>query len=250
VSGHEAQQMDLTAKLGTLYVQSKDINLEITANTQVKTGPSGQPAVSGTVVIRRGHIMINDQRFEFDRARIMFDGSEEINPGLDIQISHEYPEVTAIVEVHGTLKHPELRFTSDPPIYDQSGVIGLIMTGGAVGGDPSASQFNAEAAVTNALLGALADNIAPALGLDVLRIGGQQAQSDTGAQGDTDTRVEVGKYLSPRVYLSFVHVFGAPENDNTNEAQVEYRMTRHWVMQTAFGDAGVGGVDFLWTYRY
>ena len=250
VSGKEKQEMDISAKLGTLYVQSKDMNLEITADTQVKTGPTGQPAISGTVTVRRGHIMIKDQRFDFDRGEIMFDGTEQVNPGLDIQLSHEYPDVTAIIQVHGTMKHPELRFTSDPPIYDQSGVIGLIMSGGQVGGDPSATQFNAEAAVTNALLGALADNLAPSLGLDVLRVGGQQPQSETGAQGDTDTRVEVGKYLSPRVYLSFVHVFGSSQNENNNEAHVEYRMTRRWMMETAFGDAGVGGIDFLWTYRY
>jgi len=47
-----------------------------------------------------------------------------------------------------------------------------------------------------------------------------------------------------------VHVFGDPGNLNTNEAHVEYRMTRRWVMETAFGDAGLGGIDFLWTYRY
>jgi len=65
-----------------------------------------------------------------------------------------------------------------------------------------------------------------------------------------DTRVEVGKYISDRVYLSYAHVFAAPDGANQNEAHVEYRLTRRWMVESVFGDAGVGGVDALWTYRY
>src|SRR5262249_7361701 len=64
VSGHEMERIDVSAKLGTLYVQSKDMNLEITADTQVTTGPTGAPAIAGGVTVRRGHIMIKDQRFD------------------------------------------------------------------------------------------------------------------------------------------------------------------------------------------
>jgi translocation and assembly module TamB len=60
----------------------------------------------------------------------------------------------------------------------------------------------------------------------------------------------VGKYISDRVYLSYAHVFGANEFSNQNEAHVEYRLTRRWMVESIFGDAGVGGVDALWTYRY
>src|SRR5262249_16868908 len=220
-------------------VQSKDLNLELTANTRVVSSPDGKPAVSGEVIVRRGHIMVKDQRFEVDHGRILFDGSDEINPVLDFRLSHPYQDVTAIVEVHGTVTLPEIPFSSDPPTYDESSVVGLIMSGGQAGGDPSASQFNATNTVANAVLGAIADEIAPQLGLDVIRVSQQQETNEAGTPSDTDTRVEVGKYLSPRIYLSFVHVFGAPANDNVNEAHVEYRMTRRWVMETVFGDAGV-----------
>ena len=45
-------------------------------------------------------------------------------------------------------------------------------------------------------------------------------------------------------------IFAAPEGSNQNEAHVEYRLTRRWMLESLFGDAGVGGVDALWTYRY
>ena len=101
------------------------------------------------------------------------------------------------------------------------------------------------------MLSKLADKVAPALGLDVMRVEGQEVKNEKGeATGDTDTRVEVGKYVTERIYLSYAHIFGAPDNANQNEAHVEYRMTRRLMMETVFGDAGQGGLDTLWTYRF
>ncbi|MDB4980045.1 MAG: hypothetical protein JWM82_797, partial [Myxococcales bacterium] len=95
------------------------------------------------------------------------------------------------------------------------------------------------------------DEIAPQLGLDVLRVESVKQVNDEGyATGDSDTRVEVGKYISDRVYLSYAHVFAAPQDANQNEAHVEYRLTRRWMLESVFGDAGMGGVDALWTYRF
>ena len=101
------------------------------------------------------------------------------------------------------------------------------------------------------MLAKLADQVAPALGLDVMRVEGQDVENDEGqATGETDTRVEVGKYITERIYLSYAHIFGAPDNANQNEAHVEYRMTRRFMMESIFGDAGQGGLDALWTYRF
>src|SRR5262249_49825744 len=159
-----------------------------------------------------GHILIQSQRYEIERAHIVFDGDPEPNPQLDIQLVHEYPEATVIVEVRGTPKKPELELSSDPPIYDRSQIISLLLSG-QPGGEPSAGQsFNAEAAVSTMVLGKLADAIAPELGVDVFRVENKREADEFGdANGQTDTRVEVGKYVSPRVYLSYVHYFGASE---------------------------------------
>jgi translocation and assembly module TamB len=156
-----------------------------------------------------------------------------------------------VIELRGTPKKPELRLTSDPAIYDQAQIVSFILTGQPGGGPSSGTSFDPTAAVTTAVLSRLADQVAPELGLDVLRVGNQAVTNAEGvATGETDTRVEVGKYVTERIYLSYAHVFGAPENANQNEAQVEYRLTRRWMLQTIFGDAGQGSIDALWTYRF
>jgi translocation and assembly module TamB len=182
---------------------------------------------------------------------VTFNGSSEIDPELDLKLTRQYPEALVVIELRGTPHKPQLRMSSDPAVYDQAQIVSLILTG-QPGGQPSTGKsFDPTAAVTTAVLSKLADKVAPALGLDVMRVEGQEVKNEKGeATGDTDTRVEVGKYVTERIYLSYAHVFGARDNANQNEAHVEYRMTRRLMMETVFGDAGQGGLDTLWTYRF
>jgi translocation and assembly module TamB len=242
-------------RTGQIFVRGKDLDIELDSTLKVgdvASGPrAGQPTISGGIFVRHGRINIQGQRFDFDRGDISFDGSPDINPHLDILLEHQYPDARVLVQLTGTPKKPRLRLTSDPPVYDQAQIVSLVLTG-QPGGQPSnGKSFDPTAAVTTAVLSKLADKLAPEVGLDVLRVENVEQRNEEGqATGDANTRIEVGKYISDRIYLSYAHVFGATETANQNEAHVEYRLTRRWMLETIFGDAGVGGVDALWTLRY
>jgi autotransporter translocation and assembly factor TamB len=251
-------RLAVEATSGPIYVRGKDLDIEVRSSIEVGTIPSGPragaPTLSGAIHIPRGRINIQGQRFDFDHGDVTFDGSPDVNPQLDIKLEHEYPDAHVVIELRGTPKKPQLRLSSDPPIYDQAQILSLILTGQPGGQGASGKPgkpFDPTAAVATAVLSRLADQLAPQLGLDVLRVENQEIQNGQGeATGDKDTRVEVGKYITDRVYLSYAHIFGAPENSNQNEAHVEYRITRRWMLETVFGDAGQGGVDALWIHRY
>jgi autotransporter translocation and assembly factor TamB len=245
----QPRKLDIKANAGTVFVRAKDLDVELDSNLRVTGDAAGTPAVNGVVQIRRGRINITGQRFNFEPGEIGFDGG--VNPNLNIRITRQYPEALVTVAIRGTPGKPQLGLSSDPPIYDQAQIISLVMTG-QPGGQPSTGgAFDPTAAIATAVLGKLADKIAPELGLDVLRVESVKDKTEEGtATGEADTRIEVGKYISERVYLSYAHVFGGAESQNRNEAHVEYRVTRRWLVETVFGDAGVGGVDALWTYRY
>ena len=92
--------------------------------------------------------------------------------------------------------------------------------------------------------------IAPNLPIDVIKV-------DTGTEGATglgDTRVEVGKYITDSVYVSYVHQFGSTfvgtQRFNANEADLEWRFKKHYELEKGFGDAAVGKVNLFWTIRY
>jgi len=61
--------------------------------------------------------------------------------------------------------------------------------------------------------GQLVNKIAPKIGLDIIKVDLDQVQS-TPSTSSTQARVEVGKYLTDRIYLSYDHVFGSVEGQN------------------------------------
>jgi translocation and assembly module TamB len=246
--------IDIHAHAGTFYVRGRDLDVELESDLRVTTGTEGpergQPLLSGSVRVRRGRIDINSQRFDIEQGTATFDGSADINPELEIRLTRQYPEAQVTVRITGTPRRPTLEMTSDPPVYDKSQIVSLILTGQA-GGQTGATRADPTSAITTAVLGRIADTIAPELGLDVLRVQNIQQTTASGQPlGGTDTRVEVGKFVSERIYVSYAHIFGTTENQNSNEAHVEYRITARWMLETIFGDAGVGGVNVVWTSRY
>jgi autotransporter translocation and assembly factor TamB len=250
-----ALRVAFQATASPVYVRGKDLDLEVRSNVQIGTVPSGPHrgavTLGGAIHIPRGRINIQSQRFDFDHGDITFDGSWDVNPALDIKLTRQFPDALVVIELRGTPRKPLLRLSSDPGVYDQAQIVSLILTG-QPGGQPSnGKSFDPTSAVATAVLSRLADQVAPELGLDVMRVEKQDVKNEEGqATGDSDTRVEVGKYITERIYLSYAHIFGAPETANQNEAHVEYRMTRRWMLETIFGDAGQGGLDALWTYKF
>ena len=250
-----ALRVAFQATASPVYVRGKDMDIEVRSNVQIGTVPSGPHrgavTLSGAIHIPRGRINIQGQRFDFDHGNVTFDGSWDVNPALDIKLTRQFPDAFVVIELRGTPRKPQLHLSSDPAVYDQAQIVSLILTG-QPGGQPSNGKaFDPTSAVTTAVLSRLADQVAPELGLDVMRVEKQDVTNVEGqTTGDTDTRVEVGKYITERIYLSYAHIFGAPDNSNQNEAHAEYRMTRRWMLESIFGDAGQGGVDALWTYRF
>jgi autotransporter translocation and assembly factor TamB len=237
----------LEGEANTVFVRAKDVDLELTSRLTLQTTPTGQPALFGAIRMRRGRIAIGAQRFDLDGSRIVFDGSA--TPRLDLRLAHVFPDATVYVEIRGTAAKPELRFRSDPAIYDQAQIVSLVLTG-RLSGTPGGPSADPTAVIASTVLGKLADKLAPQLGLDVLKVERSATTPEEKSSGRFAERVEVGKYVSERVYVSYAHVFGATESQNANEAQAEYRASADWAAQTVFGDAGVGGVDAFWTRKY
>lgn len=63
-------------------------------------------------------------------------------------------------------------------------------------------------------------------------------------------RAELGKHLTRRLYLAYRRVFGAREDENANEAVLEYRISTRWLLAVLYGDANVGELKLMWTYAY
>src|SRR5205814_9803888 len=89
----------------------------------------GEPRITGEVESLSGWVELLGRRYTLERVRVGFDGSEEVNPELDVRVTRQVSEATIVIEVHGTAKKPQLVLASEPPVYDQSQIIGIILSG-------------------------------------------------------------------------------------------------------------------------
>jgi autotransporter translocation and assembly factor TamB len=236
---------------GPFHVRSPEIDADFKGDLQLALAAPAT-TLSGSIEAEGGWVEILGRRYEVEHARFGFGGEAPPDPALDVRITRQVSDAQIIVEVHGTAKRPELALASEPPIYDQSQIVGII-----VSGDPGTQRVSdqtlesrAVGALSSLVVGKLKDQILPILPIDVLKV----ATGPGGFGGLTTTRVEVGKYLTENIYVSYVHQFGVvqigTQRVNANQAEVQYRFKRRYEIDTSFGDAGVGAVDFFFTFRY
>jgi hypothetical protein len=245
-------EADLVAHLpGPFRVRASDLTADLQGELDVRAGRDGL-RLSGHAETMSGQIEILRRRWEIEHAQIRFDGGPEIDPRLDVRVTRHTGDANVVIEVHGTKSHPELLLTSEPPIYDTTQIIGII-----VAGDPTQHQVSPPTleshmagAVSGILVARLLDQVVPWLPIDVLRV----ETANVGQDPSRHTRLEVGRYLGERLYVSYVHRFGTNagglERVNSVEANLEYRFAHRATLRLRYGDAQVGAIEMAWWFRY
>jgi len=240
---------DLVLALETprgIEVSGQDVDLLINTQDLQLVMSEGQASIGGGVSVNRGFIELFDRRYDIIRASASFNEHEPVNPHLDIRLAHEFHELTLFIDVGGTLEEPTLDLSTDRGSYDQAQLIGWVLGGNpddpAVGKQPLDQQ--ALGMASNLVLGQVQQLVKKALPVDVLAV-------KVGEGSDTQTtRFEVGKWLTTDLFLGYIYRMNAPEDKNLNEAQVEYRLGRRWLLEAFFGDRGVAGADITWSKKY
>ncbi|MGA9421802.1 MAG: translocation/assembly module TamB domain-containing protein [Rhodanobacteraceae bacterium] len=168
---------------------------------------AGQLAVNdtpGKVTIGTGTLNVSGtykaygQDLTIQSGRLLFAGTAIDNPGLDISAVRKIrgEDITAGLKVRGTAQVPILTVFSDPTM-EQSEALSYLVTGKPL------SQLNSG---EGSMLGTAAKALGTAGG-DLLakglgsRLGVEAGVSDNAALGGA--AFTVGKYLSPKLYLSY-----------------------------------------------
>jgi translocation and assembly module TamB len=88
--------------------------------------------------------------------------------------------------------------------------------------------------------------IAAELPLDVFSI-------EAGEAGLAGAKLEVGTYLTDKIYVGYTGRVGAPPSqgrENTNAVRFEYEFSPQWSLEANYGDARSGGLDLIWSKDY
>ncbi len=231
-----------------------DVDVEISRNTWVRnsdanielyTPPDGALSlqldqsqrtftVEGSIQMDNGEYTYSGRRFEVSSGSIIFLGTPEFNPLLQILARHEVPQprgeaLVILITIGGTLAEPmiELGSNAQPPLsqtdlisylaFGRSSSSLLVQSGSGVS-DDGAGSGGLGALATQKLagvaLGALMDEAIKDLeagglnefGLDVFRISPAELPEELGLNEGGNvfrsTELEAGKYLTPRIFVA------------------------------------------------
>lgn len=207
----------------------------ITGGVTVSDAPEKPTTARGELAVVGGKYLAYGRDLEVERGRLLFAGGPVDNPGIDARAVRRSGEVLAGISVRGTLRSPVLTLFSEPPMSQEDALSYLIL------GQPLQQAGSAEG---RTLLGAVS---ALALtGGDMLarRIGSRFGFEEVAIQtGDTpeEAAFVVGRYLSPKLYVSYsVGLF-----EQINLLRLRYQLSRRWTVQTETGT--YSGGDLFYT---
>ncbi len=235
-----------------LWVRGSDVNIELGLSPGFEVSYTDQSFLSGEVIVQRGRVDVLGRRFDVQKdSRINFTGPP-LAPYLNItaQYVNEREHVTVFIHIRGQGKDFTIEPTSDPPMSETE-IYTLLATGRrTLERNSGASMTGAQAAsVVGSLVAAQAKKaLAAQLPLDVFSI-------EAGESGLAGTRLEVGKYLTDKIYVGYTGRVGTPSTqtqtrENTNAVRFEYQFTPQWSLEANYGDARSGGLDLIWSKDY
>lgn len=221
---------NITLTLGQhVDIDTTGLKGRLTGSITVRSGYEEITRASGELNVEDGEYTAYGRRLDIERGRLIFTGGPVGNPGIDIRAQKRFEEVVAGVNVRGTLLLPRMTFFSEPSL-PQSQIVQLILAGGTV---RSAQTKNVAGDELLAQGGAiLAQQIGSRVGIE-----------DVGIESSltNETSIVLGKYLSPKLYVSY----GISLTESLNTLKLRYTLGDRWTIKTEFGEEG--GADLVYT---
>jgi len=242
LAGDPAEQFhvysNVTLKLGErVTINTSGLSGRLSGSITAVTDESGFTRGSGELNIEEGKYTAYGRKLDIERGRLIFSNSPLGDPGVDIRAIKEFPDITAGVNVRGTLTAPRMTFYSDPAV-PQSQIVSLLLAGGSLESAQARSAEGTNSARDMALMqgGAI---IAQQFGS---KFGVEDVSVESNLQNDTS--LVLGRYLSPRLYVSY----GISLAEALNTVKMSYTINDKWTLRTEAGQQQQGA-DLVYTLR-
>jgi len=221
-------------RLDTFGLQGK-----LDGSVQTLLQPNETPLGRGELSVSDGRYTAYGQKLEIKRGRLLFDRTSLDDPGLDIQAERKVEQITAGVNVRGTLRAPTLQLYSEPSM-SQSEIFSYLIMGKApdkLQGQEATTMRSISSSVSLQGGGFLASQLGHRIGLEQVEV---ETTTDT-ATNTKNTSLVLGKFLSPRLFVSY----GISLTESINTLKLRYTISDHWVIKTEAGQAQ--GADLEYT---
>ena len=196
------------------------LNITLGGDLTVHKAPWDQPRIYGDVTTIRGNYDFQGRRFEILRdGRVRFEGTDGVNPSLDLRTQRIIQAVVANVNVRGTLEHPEIALSSTPPL-EEADILSLIVFNQPINQLGEGAQISlaqrAQGMALGAAAGQLAQSLGGALGLDTFELNLAPESGGTAA-------VTIGEQVGQNLFLKVQQGIG--DQSQTNFI-LEYELTK------------------------
>jgi translocation and assembly module TamB len=206
-----------------------DINLRVAGDLYLYKDRAQPLYVTGSFDSVSGTYAFQGRRFDVvPTSSINFRG--DLSPEVYVTVTRFINGVETRVSITGTMRQPELRLASTPPL-DSSDILSLIVFGTNANELNTVQQQELVVRAGTLAAGFLATPIISALetelGLDILEV---EATGEFGA----GPRVTIGEEIAPGLVARFSRQFGQEPYD---EATLEYYLARILRLRATFSDA-------------
>lgn len=193
---------DVRVVLGTkVRFEGFGLKTRLEGSVRAIEEPNRTSSGRGEVRLVEGRYKAYGQDLAIETGRLIFNGGPLTEPAIEIRALRKPREDVEVgVLVRGTLDKPEFQLFSTPAMPRERQLSWLVLGRSIEEGNGADERaMLANAALSLGLTGTdfLAQNVRGGLGIDDISIG-----ADAGETAD-QARFTVGKYLSPRLYVSY-----------------------------------------------
>ena len=217
---------DLTLRLGErVTIDTLGLVGRLSGSLRTVADDSGFNRGTGELQVEEGKYTAYGRKLDIERGRLQFKNGPLNDPIIDLRAVKAFPDITAGVNVRGTLRQPRLTFFSDPPV-SQSQIVSLLIAGGSLETVQNTSDPQRNSAARNNMLlqgsALLFQQFGSKVGLDDVSV-------ESGLNNDTS--LVLGRFLSPRLYVSY----GVSLVESINTIKARYTIGDHWAIRTEAG---------------
>jgi translocation and assembly module TamB len=205
-------------------VDTLGLSGRLSGNLRVNSDDTGISRGTGELNVEEGKYTAYGRKLDVERGRLLFSNGLLSDPGIDLRATKVFPDITAGVNVRGTLRAPRMTFFSDPPVT-QSQIVSLLLAGGTLESVQNSNTANGGAARSGLLQGGA---------IVAQQLGSKVGIADVSVESDltpNDTSLVLGRYLSPRLYISY----GIGLAEALNTIKMRYTIGDHWTVKTEAG---------------
>jgi translocation and assembly module TamB len=216
-------------------VDSYGLKAKLGGGVTVITRPGDIVRGDGAINVVEGEYKAFGQYVKIKRGVLSYKMAPLDEPTLDLVGEREIkPEdIVVSINVRGTLEEPFVTLSSEPPLPEAE-ALSYLLTGRSINTLQSGEAASLNRAAESIAIGGgglLLGGIGTRIGLDEVSV--EQT-------GEADTAVVLGKYLSPKLFVSY----GISIAEAINTIKLRYTLNEHWSLKAEAGLEQSGDIEY------